>query len=65
MKGLVKNISHLGALLSAKFSNKAFRDLKLVGLAALSFLNLLASQKTIELRIVLESLVNPRYEDFD
>jgi hypothetical protein len=39
--------------------------MKELGLPALSLLNLLLSKEVIELRLVLDAVVNPRYEDFD
>lgn len=63
--GLIKSISHLGMTLSSTNSVKSFRNLNDTGLAGLSFLNLLFTSELIELRVVLESLINPKYLDFD
>jgi hypothetical protein len=64
-KGLIQTVPHLSQILSNSSKSTAMRDLKAVGLPALSLLNLLVSKDLVELRIVLESLVNPRFEDFD
>jgi hypothetical protein len=67
-QGLVKTTSHLGQILAvnSNFSDRSsFRSIKKVGLPALSMLNLLLTQRVVELRLVLEFIVNPRYEDFD
>lgn len=64
--GLVRSTSHLGQLLVGKKANAtSFRKMAEVGLPAISFFNLLFSKEMIELRMVMECLVNPRYEDFD
>lgn len=64
-RGLINSVPSLGQFLSGSTSLTSFRRIKEVGLPALSFANLLFSKEIIELRLVLESLVNPRYEDFD
>lgn len=52
--------------MNSNFSDRSsFRSIKKVGLPALSMLNLLLTQRVVELRLVLEFIVNPRYEDFD
>lgn len=64
--GLVRSASHLGQLLVGKSANRtSFRKMSEVGLPAISFFNLLFSKEYIELRMVMECLVNPHYEDFD
>lgn len=64
-RGLIRTVPSFSQFLSGSNSLKSFRDIKEVGLPALSFANLLFSKEMIKLRIVLESLINPRYEDFD
>lgn len=67
-KGLVKTHAHFGRLLADnKQFQKAnvFRSVSDIGLPALSFLNLLLTVKVVELRIVLEAVVNPKFLDFD
>lgn len=64
--GLINNIPALGAILSKNGSQVGFKNLKLVGMEALSLLGLLFHKGIIEHRIVVESLINPQYkEDFD
>jgi len=51
---------------NSNFSDKSsFRSIRKIGLPALSMLNLLLTQRVVELRLVLEFIVNPRFEDFD
>lgn len=64
-RGLVNTTSHLGQLLSGSNEPSSFRNLREVGLPAMSLLNLLTSEKILELKDVLAVLVNPRIEDFD
>lgn len=64
-RGLINTVPHLGQLLSGSNEPTAFRNLKEVGLPAMSLLNLLTSEKLLELKDVLEVLVNPHIEDFD
>jgi hypothetical protein len=63
--GLINSLPVLGLTLSKFGNSTSFRKLREVGLPALSLLGLLHSKGAIEHRIVVESLVNPRYEDFD
>lgn len=65
VRGLVSNVHHLSLMLRPKFNSSRLYDMKEIGLATLSYLNLLSSKEVIEFRIVLESLVNPKYWDFD
>lgn len=64
-RGLINTTSHLGQLLCGSNNPTSFRNLKEVGLPAMSLLNLLTSEKLLELRSVLEVIVNPHIEDFD
>nr|BBG56023.1 RNA dependent RNA polymerase [Fusarium boothii mitovirus 1] len=64
-KGLVSSISHFSRLLTGIPDNSVFRRISKTGLPALSFLNVLWSADLVQLRIVLEAVVNPKYEDFD
>jgi len=64
-RGLIRSSSLLAATLSKVGSPKALRDIKDIGLPALSLLSLLNSSNLIERRVVIESLVNPNYMDFD
>jgi hypothetical protein len=63
--GLIDNLPLLGLTLSKFGRPNSFRKLKEIGLPTLSLLGLLHSKGVIEHRIVVESLINPRYEDFD
>lgn len=64
-KGLISTVPHLAQILTGSVKPSCFRNLKQVGLPALSLLNLLAQKEFVELRRVLEVMINPRYEDFD
>jgi hypothetical protein len=64
-KGLINSISLLSTTLSKFGSPKSLRNLRDIGLPALNLLSLLNSSNLIERRVVIESLVNPNYMDFD
>jgi hypothetical protein len=64
-KGLINSISLLSATLSKYGSPKSLRNIRDIGLPALNLLSLLNSSNLIERRVVIESLVNPNYMDFD
>lgn len=64
-KGLVNSLPHFAHLLTHLPGNSTFRHMSKVGLPALSLLNVLWSKDLVQLRIVLDSIVNPKYLDFD
>nr|WAK72403.1 MAG: RNA-dependent RNA polymerase [Nigrospora oryzae mitovirus 1] len=64
-RGLIRSSSLLAATLSKVGSPKSLRNIKDIGLPALNLLSLLNSSNLIERRVVIESLVNPNYMDFD
>lgn len=63
--GLIRSVPALAKSLIGAKGNSSFRDLKVVGLPALSLLNLLCSKELTKLRSVIEVLVNPQYKDFN
>jgi len=63
--GLVKSVNTLANLFTRTIGKNSFRNLKEVGLPAISLLGLLHSKELVEHRVVIEALINPRYEEFD